>query len=234
MPSRARLLRRVLLAALVLVIVSAFGMILHPRGREILIAGVSWLRAAGPSGQLIAITSVVIGIPLGLPTLWFGAMIGYLFGIAAGIPLALVALPLGATAAFVLTRWLLFDEVRDVVSKRPALRATVAAVGEGGWRLVALLRVAGPHNLLNVILAASPISTRGFVAGTALGGAPSFALAATGGALAPDAAALWQAGKSVGAAGVAVIAVGAMTFVMAIVLVRRSAKRALARAAVAE
>lgn len=229
MSSRSRLVRRALLVGLVLVIAGGFAMIVHPAGRSALIDGIAWLRSAGAVGQVAAIGFVVVGIPLGLPTLWFAAIIGYLFGLAVGVPLAIATIPLGATAAFLVTRWLLYDEVRALLDRRPALRVTVDAVGDGGWRLVALLRIAGPHNLLNAVLAASPLTTRGFIAGTAIGGAPSLALASSGGALAPNAEALWQAGKSFGPIGIGLLVVGVAAFVFAIVLVRRSAKRALAR-----
>jgi uncharacterized membrane protein YdjX (TVP38/TMEM64 family) len=222
--------RRVLLVALGLVIVGALVLIATPSGRGFLQEAVAWLRGAGAVGRAAAIGLAMIGIPLGIPTLWFAALIGYLFGVAAGIPLALGAIVAGATIAFVIARWLLADEVAERVRNRPRWRAVVQAVGDEGVRLVILLRLAGPHNLLNLILAASTVRKRDFLIGTTIGAIPSVALAATGGALAPDAGSLWDARDRIGWAWIPVVAIGAVALIAAIWLTARATRRAMARA----
>jgi uncharacterized membrane protein YdjX (TVP38/TMEM64 family) len=224
--------RRALLVLLGLLLFGAMAMVFFPAGRALLGGGVAWLRDGGPTGQLVALAMVVVGIPLGLPTLWFAALLGYLFGVGAGVPLALVATLCGATMAFSVARWLMLDDIARLVARRERSRALVAAVGAGGVPLVVLIRLIGPHNLLNLSLAASPLPLAHFVLGTAIGGAPTVSLAAVGGALAPDAAALWQAREAVGLAWVPIVVLGLAGMIAAVVMVRRATAAALARHAV--
>ncbi|HWM84596.1 MAG TPA: cupin domain-containing protein [Kofleriaceae bacterium] len=221
--------RRLLLAGLCLAVAAALAMAATQSGRELLSAAVAWLGGAGPWGRVVAVAAVLVGIPLGVPTLWLAALIGYLFGVAAGVPVALVAVSTGAVLAFSLARWLVLDRVRALVARRPRWRAIADAVGEGGVKLVVLLRLAGPHNVLNVALAASPLTLKQFAAGTAIGSAPSVGLAALGGALGRDAASLWQAREQLGAAWLVMVAAGAVALVVAVALMLRATRRALAR-----
>ena len=225
----SQLLRRALLAGLAVVVVGALVAVALPAGRAAMADAVAWLRGAGALGQVIAVGSVMVAIPLGVPTLWLAALVGYLFGVAAGWPIAIGAVLCGAVTAFTVARWLLRDEVRRLVARRPRWRAVIAAVGDEGVRLIVLLRLAGPHNLLNVTLAAAPVTTRQFALGTLVGMLPSVSLAALGGALAPDAASLWQSRDRLGPAWIAVVACGAIALVVAVVAMVRATRRALAR-----
>jgi uncharacterized membrane protein YdjX (TVP38/TMEM64 family) len=221
--------RRLLLVALVTVVVGAMVFILVPQGRAALVDGVGWLRSAGALGKLLAIGFVVVGIPLGLPTLWFAALLGYLFGVSVGVPLALVAIPAGAIVAFVTIRALLYDEVRKRLLPRPKAAAIIHAVGSGGGKLVALLRIAGPHNMLNAIFAASDVPLKPFAVGTLLGSIPSVGIASFGGALAPNAAALWDARDAVGNLWIPVAVVGVVAILWSIRAVKRAAQAELAK-----
>lgn len=224
------LLRRALMMALAMMVVGALVLIALPAGRAALADAVAWLRAAGATGQAIAVLAVVVAIPLGAPTLWLAALIGYLFGVAAGWPIALGAVLCGAVTAFTLARWLLRAEVQRLVARRPRWRAVIDAAGEEGVRLIVLLRLAGPHNLLNLALAASPVTTRQFALGTFIGAIPSVSLAALGGALAPDAASLWQARERLGPAWIILLVCGGVALLVAVIAMVRATRRAMARA----
>jgi uncharacterized membrane protein YdjX (TVP38/TMEM64 family) len=221
--------RRFLLVALALLIVSALVLLALPAGRALLGDAVRWLRGAGAAGRAVAIGVVLVAIPLGVPTLWLAALIGYLYGLPVGLPLALGAVAAGAIVAFAIARWLLREEVRALVADRPRWRAVVEAVGDEGVRLVILLRLAGPHNLLNLVLAASTVRTRDFAIGTLVGAIPSIAVATAGGALAPDAGSLWEARQQLGWAWVVLVALGVSALVAAIWMTVRATRRALAR-----
>ena len=221
-------MRRFLQVALVAAIVATVVAVSLPEGREVLLGWVGWLRGAGAAGRAASVLLVLVGLPFGIPTLWLAALLGYLHGIAMGLSLSLTTIPLGATATFLVSRWLFRDDVARLVARRPRWRASIDALGTGGVRMVVLLRIAGPHNLLNVLLAASPLTVRQFAIGTAIGSLPSLALATIGGALAPNAKALWEAGETLGPAGTVLAIVGAATLLAAVLLVRRAASRALA------
>lgn len=224
------LARRASLALLALALISAFAMIALPSGRAALGDAVAWLRSAGAGGQALAVGAVVVGIPLGIPTLWLCALLGYLHGFSAGLPTALGAAFMGSMVAFTLARWILRDLVMRLVAGRPRWRAVVDAVGDGGAPMVALLRIAGPHNMLNLTLAASPLSARQFAAGTFIGSIPSVTIATAGGALAPTASALWQARAQLGPAQIALLVAGAIALAAAGWIMVRATRRALARA----
>lgn len=200
-----------------------------PAGRTFIAHAVEGLRAAGATGQLVALGLVMVGVPLGLPAMLLAALLGYLYGVVAGLALALTTIPLAATLTFALARRLFRDEVVALVERRPRWRSLLRGVGHGGTRVVMLLRLAGPHNVLNLGLAATPLSLRSFAVGTAIGSVPSLTLATIGGALAPDAAALWQNRESLTPATTALLIVGFVSLALAIVLIRRAAKRALTR-----
>jgi uncharacterized membrane protein YdjX (TVP38/TMEM64 family) len=220
--------RRVVLAALGLVVAAAAAMAALPQGRSLLAQGVALLGAAGAGGRAAGVALVVVGIPMGVPTLWLAALVGFLYGPALGLPVALVAVWLGAMAAFTLARWLLCEQVERLIARRRRWRAVVDSVGDGGIRLVVLLRLAGPHNVLNFALAASPITWRQFAAGTFIGSLPSVALAALGGALARDASSLWRARDQLGGAWLVLVVAGAGALILAVALMVRATRRALA------
>ncbi len=221
--------RRLLLVALGLLIAGALVLLALPGGRAFLSGSVLWLRGAGAAGRAAALGLALVAIPLGVPTLWLAALIGYLYGLPLGLPLALAAVVAGAIAAFAIARWLLRDEVQALVARRPRWRAVVEAVGDEGVGLVVLLRLAGPHNLLNLVLAASTVRARDFALGTLIGAIPSVTLAAAGGALAPDAGSLWQARQQLGWAWLVVVALGVAALAAAIWMTWRATRRALAR-----
>lgn len=221
--------RRTLIVALAVVIAGAMVLLALPAGRALLIDAVGWLRGGGAAGRAAAVGLAVVGIPLGVPTLWFAALIGYLYGLPIAVALSLAAVLAGATAAFALARWLLRDEVMALAARRPRWRAVVEAVGDEGVKLVVLLRLAGPHNLLNLVLAASTLRARDFVLGTLVGAIPSVALATAGGALAPDAGSLWQARAQLGWAWVVLVAGGVIALAAAVWITLRATRRALAR-----
>ncbi len=221
--------RRLLIVALAILIAGAMVLLALPAGRAALAASVGWFRSAGAAGRAAAVGVALVGIPLGVPSLWFAALIGYLFGLPLALGLALAAHVAGAVAGFAMARWLLRDEVLALVARRPRWRAVVEAVGDEGTRLVVLLRLAGPHNLLNLVLAASPLTAREFALGTLVGSLPSVWLAAAGGALAPDAASLWQARERIGWAWPLLVALGAAALIAAVWMTVRATRRALAR-----
>lgn len=227
--STSRRGRRFLLVALGLLVASALVLLALPGGRQFLSEAVGWLRGAGAAGRAAAVGLALVGIPLGIPTLWFAALIGYLYGLPVALGLALAAVLAGATVAFAIARWLLRDEVVELMAGRPRWRAVVQAVGDEGVRLVVLLRLAGPHNLLNLVLATSTLRARDFVLGTLVGSIPSVSLATAGGALAPDAGSLWQARERLGWAWVVFVGLGIAALAAAVWITVRATRRALAR-----
>src|SRR5512137_1028663 len=82
---------------------------------------------------------------------------GMAWGAPVGLAVAWPSAALGATATFLVGRRWLAGRVRGWIARRPALAAVDAAVGEGGVRVLALLRLSPvvPASALHYALSAS-------------------------------------------------------------------------------
>lgn len=132
-----------------------------------------WARSLGVVGPiafgfafLLATLLVIPGTPLTIA----GAVA---FGWWA-MPLVLLSATLGSVLAFVIARYLLRDRVRTAIDRRPAMRATVEAVGDGGWRLLTLMRISPlvPFNAQNYALGITDVRFPAFLVSTIVGMLP--------------------------------------------------------------
>jgi uncharacterized membrane protein YdjX (TVP38/TMEM64 family) len=119
-----------------------------------MIEGLSnWVQKFGVWGPvvygLIYVAAVVALMPGAALTLAAGA----LFGLVAGTITVSLASTTGAALAFLIARYLARDAVARWVRRYPRFEAIDQAVGEGGWKIVALLRLspAVPFNLQNYL-----------------------------------------------------------------------------------
>ncbi|HEY0783596.1 MAG TPA: TVP38/TMEM64 family protein, partial [Thermoanaerobaculia bacterium] len=114
-------------------------------------AWVAGLGAWAPLGfvALYALATVAF-VPGSLLTLAGGA----LFGVVRGAAYSLIGATLGASLAFLVARYLARGAVERRLAKSPRFAALDRAVGEGGFRIVALLRLSPlfPFTLLNYAL----------------------------------------------------------------------------------
>jgi uncharacterized membrane protein YdjX (TVP38/TMEM64 family)/rhodanese-related sulfurtransferase len=106
-------------------------------------------------GLLAPIGHVVlfaVGTVLFVPGALFGLAGGILFGPAWGTLLNLLGATLGATAAFLLARYVAQDKIRQLAGGK--LDRLIAGVEAEGWRFVAFVRLVPlfPFNLLNYAL----------------------------------------------------------------------------------
>ena len=133
----------------------------------------AWANGLGPYGLaafgalfFLATLLVVPGTPLTIA----GAVA---FGWAV-MPVVLVAATLGSWLAFLAGRHLFRDRVRALIARRPRLRATVEAVGDGGWRLLTLMRLSPfvPFNAQNYALGVTDVGTGAYLVSTVIGMLP--------------------------------------------------------------
>lgn len=123
----------------------------------------SWLEAsvggAGPWGPLLFGAVYVVAALLLLPgsVLTIGA--GALFGPLVGTVVVSLASTSAATLAFLIGRYLARDAVARAARARPAFGAIDRAVAEGGWKVVALLRLspAVPFSAGNYLFGLTPV-----------------------------------------------------------------------------
>src|SRR5215471_9384265 len=133
-----------------------------------IVAGVLWLalhrdqldpvlienaiRGLGPWGPAAHVVLFALGTVLFVPGVLFGLAGGVLFGPLWGTILNLAGATLGATAAFLVARYVAAGWVREKAGAR--LERLIKGVEAEGWRFVALTRLVPliPFNLLNYAL----------------------------------------------------------------------------------
>ncbi len=98
---------------------------------------------------LLYIVAVVLLFPASTLSLVAGAV----FGLVGGVIVVSIASNVGAALAFLIGRYLARARVARWLATSPRLRAVDRAVSEGGWKVVALLRLspAVPFNLQNYL-----------------------------------------------------------------------------------
>jgi uncharacterized membrane protein YdjX (TVP38/TMEM64 family)/rhodanese-related sulfurtransferase len=110
------------------------------------------VRNLGVWAPLAHVVVFAVGTVLFVPGLLFGLAGGVLFGPVWGTVLNLTGATLGATAAFLVARYIAADWVRAKAGGR--LDRLIAGVEAEGWRFVAFVRLVPlfPFNLLNYAL----------------------------------------------------------------------------------
>ena len=173
---------------------------------------------------LAAFTAALAFIPRNLVALVGGFLFGWI-----ALPITLVAGTCGTICASLLARRLLRARVSAYAARRPAWRALLAAVDHEGWRVVALLRLAGPL----------PCSAQGYMLGLTGIPIPTIAAVSLVGAVPQSAlfvylGTLGQALLSQGLPGpfrTAMLIAAAVSLAALVTLVTRRARRILAQAA---
>lgn len=134
----------------------------------------AWIDQLGWVGilmyALLYTVSCVFFIPGSLLTL--GA--GVIFGVAKGTVIALISATMGATAAFLVGRYLAGEWVAKWIEGKPMFRAMDSAIAEDGWKIVGLTRLSPvfPFNLLNYAYGLTRVSLKHYFWASLIGMAP--------------------------------------------------------------
>jgi uncharacterized membrane protein YdjX (TVP38/TMEM64 family) len=216
------------LKALAVVALIVVLIVLGRRAAALLPALTEAVSRLGAWGPVLYVVVYVIGAVLLIPGSVLTLAAGVLFGLVRGAALVFLAATLGATAAFLVARYV----ARGYVERRigtGSLAAVDRALARNGLRLVFLLRLSPvvPYSLLNYSLGLTGVSLRDFVLGSA-GMLPGTILYVSYGKVAGEVAAL-AGGQAVprDATYWASIAVGLVATIAVTVMVTRTARRAL-------
>jgi uncharacterized membrane protein YdjX (TVP38/TMEM64 family) len=152
---------------------------------------------------------------------------GAAFGFVKGVAISLVVAFVGASLAFLASRYLIRHSVQGIIARRPKLKAVDEAIRDGGWRAVALLQMspAVPFGLQNYFLGATRVRLRDYLIGTAITGLPSTLIYVGAGAGGRFVGSFDNRLKWVG------LAVGIAVTVALSIWINRMAKKRLARGA---
>lgn len=118
----------------------------------------TWLRGLdqtlaglGPLGPLLYATVYALAVPAFVPGSLLTIGAGLLFGTAWGFLAASSGATVGAALAFLVARYLARARVESWTRRNPRFEAIDRALGEKGWKIVALTRLSPvfPFNALN-------------------------------------------------------------------------------------
>ena len=162
---------------------------------------------------------------------WIPMMLaGLLFGLEAGLPLAVLGILCGATAAFLTGRTLLRGWVERRIADNRRLRAIDRALGDQAFTIVLLTRLALliPYNVLNYAYGLTRVRLGTYMAATVVGMLPIIAMYVYMGTLARDIGQILDGGHT-GAAPRWWLGLVALAAIIAVtVVIHRAASRTLA------
>lgn len=133
-----------------------------------------WLRSHGEWGLVVYVGLFILLAGIGvLPTYSQSILGGWVFGIALGLPAALVGFTGGAVLGYGISRLASRHRVEQIINENPKARAIRdALIGKGYWRtfgIVTLIRLNSPFSLTNLVMASTKVPLAAYVPGTALG-----------------------------------------------------------------
>jgi uncharacterized membrane protein YdjX (TVP38/TMEM64 family) len=186
----------------------------------------------GAWGPVLFVVLYVAATVLFLPgsILTLGA--GVVFGLARGAIIVSISATLGATAAFLVGRYVARDWVAGKIEGNPRFKAIDEAVAREGWKIVGLTRLSPvfPFNLLNYAFGLTRVSLSHYVIASWIGMMPGTVMYVYLGSVAGTLAGA-GGGTSRTPAEWTLYAVGLAATIGVTVYVTRLARRALARRA---
>jgi uncharacterized membrane protein YdjX (TVP38/TMEM64 family) len=186
-------------------------------------------RGSVPGGPalfaLLYVAATVFFLPGSILTV--GA--GVVFGLVRGFAIVSISATLGATAAFLVGRYLARDWIAGKIEGHPKFAVIDEAVAREGWKIVGLLRLSPvvPFNVLNYAFGVTRVSLRDYVLASWIGMMPGTLVYVYLGSVAGD---LARAGGRASRTPIewAFYAVGLVATIAVTVFVTRLARRALA------
>ncbi len=191
-----------------------------------------WIENLGGWAPVIFILVYIVACVLFLPgsILTLGA--GLIFGVGFGSIYVSIGATLGATAAFLVGRYLARGWVARKVAGNAKFQAIDEAVAREGWKIVLLTRLSPvfPFNLLNYAFGVTRVSLRDYFFASWIGMLPGTVLFVYIGSLAGSLANLGaKSDRTRTPAEWALYGVGLLATIVVTVYVTRLAKRALAQ-----
>jgi uncharacterized membrane protein YdjX (TVP38/TMEM64 family) len=130
---------------------------------------VDWVSGKGTAGALLFVLGYIAAAVAFVPGSLLTMAAGAIFGLVRGTALVFVAATLGASAAFLVSRYLARPLVERRLAGNDRFAAIDRAVGHEGRKIVFLLRLSPvfPFNLLNYALGLTKVRFRDYVLASA-------------------------------------------------------------------
>ncbi len=129
---------------------------------------VEWINGLGAIAPIAFIVAYIVVTVAFLPASIVTLGAGFVFGVVKGSILVFIGAMLGATAAFLVGRFVARDWIAKKVADNRFFNALDNAIAEAGLKLIFLIRLspAFPFNLLNYALGLTKVSLKDYVIGT--------------------------------------------------------------------
>lgn len=133
-----------------------------------------WVNGLGPAGMAVFVL-LYIAVTVLLGPAWLLTLsAGFTYGLVKGVALVWVGATIGAAFAFLIARHLARPAVERLARRRAEFEAIDEAIGEKGWKIVALLRLSPlvPFTISNYLYGLTAIRFLPYVLATAAGMLP--------------------------------------------------------------
>ncbi|SFB82490.1 Uncharacterized membrane protein YdjX, TVP38/TMEM64 family, SNARE-associated domain [Microbulbifer thermotolerans] len=139
-----------------------------------IIAILQWLDDQGWQASLLFILIVAVAIVLMVPGVIFTMGAGFVFGVVKGTLFVVTGTVLGATMAFLISRYLFGPRPSRWLISHIQPPELVSTIRDEGWRLIMLTRLVPlfPFKLSNYFFGLTPIRLGDFMLGNAIGVIP--------------------------------------------------------------
>jgi uncharacterized membrane protein YdjX (TVP38/TMEM64 family) len=191
-------------------------------------------RNVGPLGYVGLIFAYgfwcALGLPGSIPSLAAAAT----FGFSRALLIAYLGANLGSLIGFLISRYLARDWFTELVGKHKALGQINRAVAESGWKIVMITRLPpiSPFSIVNYAYGLTPVRLRDYLIGTAIGIIPGTTAYVYLGTILGDVAQSKGHTRTPFEWGIYIF--GFIATIAVCIYLVRTAKRALARHAIAE
>lgn len=190
---------------------------------------VSWGQQHPVAGPVAYVLFVVLSTVLFLPGSVAMMIGGFLFGFLPGFLYAIIAIPVGAQAAFEFARWVARPWVSRKVAHNPRMHAIEAALRDQAFLIIILTRLSliVPFNLLNYAYGATSVKAMIHFLATAIGMLPAVALYVYLGTLARDLGQILSGEAAPSELGYWILGAGIAAIVLVTWVIHRAATTAL-------
>ena len=133
-----------------------------------LVSLVEWINGLGAIAPLVFILAYIVITVAFLPASIVTLGAGFVFGVVKGSILVFIGAMLGATAAFLVGRFVARDWIAKKIAGNRFFDSLDNAIAQEGLKLIFLIRLspAFPFNLLNYALGLTKVSLKDYVIGT--------------------------------------------------------------------
>jgi uncharacterized membrane protein YdjX (TVP38/TMEM64 family) len=219
------------LAAGIMIVAALLALLLHFGAHEQVLQLLTWFDAQGAWAPLFFVVLMAAVVVLVLPGVLFTTGAGFVFGVVKGSIYVVAGTTLGATLAFLIARYLFGQRARKFVIARAKLRFMSDELASNGWKIVMLTRLIPffPGKLSNYFFGLTTFPLRGYIGGSLIGFIPFSINNVYLGSIAADLSTLGQRNLERTSLEWALYGLGFVAVAIAVMYLKRLARRALAR-----